>query len=359
MLYDLIAVLNLILILVLVALVLFRDRQIQNKKTRHIKQQSEKSWPSHTNLDSQALDNRLLKQADDAVKFTQTFQKFVPKQFLAHFTRSGFDSIQLGQAIEADVSILFCDIRGFTTLAEKMPPKDLITFLNSYFYRMNDPIHENGGFIDKFIGDAIMALFDRPDSEQANNAYDAIKASSELYRALELYNSHRKKTGYDPVRIGVGVHHGSVVIGTVGSEDRMDTTVIGDAVNVAERVEKLSAVYEVDILVTDDLLERALEKGRFAYRFVDRLKVRGREKSLDVYEILEHLASDVIQQKLEVARLIQSGVKHRLKSEWDLAIKEFEQAISMNPDDRLAFYHLKRCIEIKNSHIEMADINTL
>jgi adenylate cyclase len=171
---------------------------------------------------------------------------------------------------------MFCDIRGFTSLSEQMSPQQLMNFLNSYFLRMNAPIHDNGGFIDKFIGDAIMALFDHPHGTPADKACDAIKAALDLQKALRLYNHHRANSGYLPVKHGVGLHYGPVVLGTVGSDDRMDTTVIGDTVNVAQRIEGLTEQFNADILCTRSLIDAAQSKKEIAHRSIDTVVLKGK-----------------------------------------------------------------------------------
>ena len=145
-------------------------------------------YPPQLTDSAKQQQERFLDKADEAQRLTQTFQKFVPRQFVDHFAKHGSSSLELGRADEDDVAILFCDIRGFTGLSERMKPHELMKFLNSYFLRMNDPIHQNGGFIDKFIGDAIMALFDHPDGHAADKANDALNAAIDLHRALAIYN---------------------------------------------------------------------------------------------------------------------------------------------------------------------------
>ncbi len=356
MIVVLLIVINLLLLLVIgigVAMIYgkvkttttFSDNEVKSLKRKHRNETSYKK-------NSEDLQLRINKQADDALNAMSMLQRFVPKQFIEHFRHHGLDSIELGHAIDTNVSIMFCDIRDFTGLAENMQPKELMNFLNSYFYRMNARIHENAGFIDKFIGDAILAIFDRHTSNE-NSSVDAINASIEIYKALELYNSHRQKSGYQPIKIAIGLHHGSAVLGTVGSEDRMDTTVIGDTVNVAERIEKLSTEYDVDILVSGSVLNNAKKHSNFAYRFVDRLRVKGRQKIIDVYEVFDHLSDQQRSNKISVADLIEQGVMNRMKYEWDDALACFEEAIKREPQDRLAFYHLKKCIELRNAHRAM------
>ncbi|MBT0586121.1 adenylate/guanylate cyclase domain-containing protein [Alteromonas oceanisediminis] len=285
---------------------------------------------------------RFQEKADEALRLTQTFQKFVPRQFVEHFAKHGETSLELGRADEDNVAILFCDIRGFTGLSERMRPQELMKFLNSYFLRMNDPIHQNNGFIDKFIGDAIMALFDHPNGTESAKANDALNAAVDLHRALEVYNAHRANSGYPPIKIGVGVHYGAVIIGTVGSDDRMDTTVIGDSVNIANRLEALAPVYHADIVVSEQLLKTAANT-RVKARVLDWVKVKGRRTPLKIYEICNHLPEAQRTARMHTSPLIDAAISARIEQRWDDAIAAIQKAIDILPDDPLLLDHLKVC----------------
>jgi adenylate cyclase len=277
-------------------------------------------------------------KADQAMHLNQNFQKFVPRQFVEHIYKQG-QSIELGYADEDNVAIMFCDIRGFTGLSEKMSPQELMNFLNSYFLRMNAPIHDNKGFIDKFIGDAIMALFDNPEGSDCDKAQDSIRAAIGLRRALFLYNQHREKSGYSAVNIGIGIHFGPVIIGTVGSEDRMDTTVIGDSVNIAQRLETLAPVYNVDIIVTEQLVATA--EYAFASRTIDWVKVKGRTEPLKLVEVLSHLSDELQKQRLNNADAIQQGLKLRIEGNLRGALDVFRAAKKLSPKDPILKHHIK------------------
>ncbi|GEA10125.1 adenylate/guanylate cyclase domain-containing protein [Alteromonas sp. KUL49] len=286
--------------------------------------------------------------ADEALRLSQTFQKFVPRQFVDHITKNGSSSLELGHADEDDVAILFCDIRGFTSLSENMRPHELMSFLNSYFLRMNDPIHQNRGFIDKFIGDAIMALFDHPGGNADDKVADAVQAALDLRKALNIYNKHRKNSGYDPVNVGIGIHYGPVILGTVGSDDRMDTTVIGDSVNIAYRLEALTSKYHADILVTAQLLETISEKSDIKARLLDWVRVKGRQAPIEVYEVLDHLPEAEQQSKLKAEVFIKQGIEHRKQQNWDEALEAFTKALEVAPLDYVIHHHINVCHEYRH-----------
>ncbi|WP_340680520.1 adenylate/guanylate cyclase domain-containing protein [Paraglaciecola sp.] len=286
---------------------------------------------------------RFKDKADEAMRLNQTFRKFVPKQFVDHFAKHGSSSLELGRADEDELAILFCDIRGFTGLSELMSPQELMNFLNSYFLRMNDPIHQNGGFIDKFIGDAIMALFDRPNGENRDKSQDAIRAALDLRYAINIYNQHRSNSKYPPINIGIGIHFGPVIIGTVGSDDRMDTTVIGDSVNIAYRLEALAPIYHTDIVVSAQALDVAEAEQHFKYRMLDWVRVKGRKSPIEIYEIIDHMPPNMQKLKLANADLIAKGINSRIKQQWPQALDYFQQALVINSKDSLAIHHIKQC----------------
>jgi class 3 adenylate cyclase len=218
------------------------------------------------------------------IRLRDTFRKFVPKQFLDRLTKQGLNNIELGDGESGVVTILFADIRSFTSLSETLSSQELLDFLNSYFEKMNAPIHMNGGFIDKFIGDAIMALF--IDDDPAIAARNAVRTSLDMVSVLEVFNEKRAQEQLDPISIGIGIHTGEAVLGTVGSADRMDSTVLGDAVNLASRIESLTKQYGVQVLVSSSTHKYVENEETIRYREIGTVKVRGREVTVTIFEIV-------------------------------------------------------------------------
>ncbi|HCL57734.1 MAG TPA: hypothetical protein DHW82_12105, partial [Spirochaetia bacterium] len=172
------------------------------------------------------------KRAENTLK---AFQLFVPSQFLNVIAQEGIEKIKLGNALNKEVTILFSDIRDFTSISEKMAPQDLMFFLNSYMKSiMGKNITRYGGFIDKFIGDAVMAIYDGKQSDKA------VSSVIEIQKSLQLFNQKRMEENQFPIKMGIGLNSGRVIMGTVGTDKRMDSTVIGDEVNLASRLEGLS-----------------------------------------------------------------------------------------------------------------------
>jgi class 3 adenylate cyclase len=217
--------------------------------------------------------NKEIQSREYTEKLNKSFKRFVPAEFLKNLNKSSILEIHKGDFIQCKMAVMFTDIRGFTSLSEKIEAEEIFHFLNSYLESMEPIIHKYNGFIDKFIGDAIMALF--PDQ------VSSIKASIEM---LELSSSF-KVFSNESVDIGIGIHYGELILGTIGSMSRLDTTVIGDTVNLANRIEGLNKVYGTKILVSEEVI-KSINSESFIIREIDRVKVKGKNKSIFVYEIL-------------------------------------------------------------------------
>jgi two-component system sensor histidine kinase ChiS len=247
--------------------------------------------------------------------------------------------VKLGDQVLKEMTILFSDIRSFTMLSESMSPQENFNFLNSYLSRIGPEIRAHGGFIDKYIGDAIMALFPaRPD--------DAVRAALAMRTRLREYNGHRASCGYQPISVGIAINTGRLMMGTVGEQERMDGSVISDAVNLASRLEGLSRLYGDTILITGPTLSQLENRREFRTRFVDRVRVRGRKEGVLIYEVYDW-------EPLERIDLHQE-----LKSQWTEATnlyygKEFVPAFRLlrklrekDPQDRIVELYLRRCASL-------------
>lgn len=209
----------------------------------------------------------------------KTFQLYVPprdiEKILSNFNANE-ELLNLGELEEK--IILFCDIRNFTDLSEKLNPNQTVNFLNSYFKTFNRIIIENGGVIDKLIGDCIMARFD------SGKDFDAVNCALEMISALIPYNRARRKMATGQVSHGIGIAAGKVIVGNIGSINKMDYTVIGDTVNIASRLESLTKFYKVSILVTEKVQLRL--QGKILFREIDTIQIKGKKKITKIFEPL-------------------------------------------------------------------------
>ncbi|MBU2511185.1 bacteriohemerythrin [bacterium] len=281
-----------------------------------------------------------LAETEKIKAMTRVFEKFVPKQFLNRIAKEGFENIELGKAESDTITILFSDIRSFTTLSEKMEPQELLNFLNSYFSHMNKPLHANNGFIDKFIGDAIMALFDNPSASDSIEARCAIQAAIDMQKALEVFNKVQQEQDNPSIANGVGIHSGYAIIGTVGSEERMDSTVLGDTVNIASRLEGLTKTYGVKIIISGVTMELLGDSAGFKFRQLDTVKVKGRTEPTRIYEVFDCDPPDIQKLKMETAPFIVEGLYQRSLQDWQKARYAFHDALKIFPGDRVVQHHL-------------------
>lgn len=266
---------------------------------------------------------------------TESYARFVPKDFLANLGKDSILDVRLGDQIQKEMAVLFSDIRSFTTLSEQMTPAENFNFINSYLSRMSPIIQRHNGFIDKFIGDAIMALFQR-------NVIDAVSAGVEMQRYLKEYNEHRHRQGYIPIQIGVGIHSGSLMLGTIGAEERLEGTVISDTVNLASRIESLTKVYGSRIAVSESTIEEVKKDGKFHFRFLDRVKVKGKQRPVSVYEVFDGDEPQYQDLKLKTKESYEKGVKAFYSNSFEDAKQQFENVISIFPDDKATQLYLKR-----------------
>ncbi len=271
---------------------------------------------------------------------SEKFRLFVPEQFLRRIAPKGVESIQLGNATEAELTVLFCDIREFTAIAESQQVSDTFKWLNAFFQAMNQSIVSHHGFIDKYLGDAMLAVFDRPHHQ----AQDALHAAVTMRQALIDFNATRHQFDLEkPLNIGIGVHSGLGLIGTIGSDLRMDSTVIGDVVNTASRLEELTKLYGCPILASDKAIAQLTHPETFHTRWVDQVTPRGKRHSLNLYEVIGTQAQPIDEAKVITQAIFATGIHDWQQQNWAAALACFEQVLQQNPLDPLAHLYRERC----------------
>lgn len=283
-----------------------------------------------------------LAEISAVAELTRIFEKFVPREFLDRIAKTGIENITLGHAESDVITILFSDIRSFTDISESMEPAELMQFLNTFLQFMSEPIHLNHGFVDKFIGDAIMALFDQPGKSDAIEARDAVRSGIEMQASLVRFNKLRAKQNYPPTNIGIGVHSGPVVIGTLGSDSRMDSTVLGDAVNLASRLEGLTKNYRLPMLVSEDSKNLISHLEEFNWRLLDRITVKGKSEPVRIFEVFNQYSDENYENKLKAASVFEEAMTPYLNQNWELAIEGFKDCEELLPEDASIEMHLKR-----------------
>jgi len=284
-----------------------------------------------------ALTYSSIKKLSKILTTTNTaYAKFVPTEFLGLLGKKDITEIHLGDQVGKEMTILFSDIRSFTTLSESMTPKENFNFINSYLKRMGPIVTRNHGFIDKYIGDAIMALF-------PGKADDAVNAAIEMQLELKIYNQHRAKQNYIPIATGIGIHTGGLMLGTIGVENRMDGTVVSDAVNLSSRIESLTKKYGVPILVSEATLTKLADPNKYDLRKLDRVKVKGKTKEITVYEVFNALEEKVRQEQSNTLEEFEAGVSLYLSGNFEKALTKFEAVYMKNTNDKAAMMYVTKC----------------
>jgi two-component system sensor histidine kinase ChiS len=268
-------------------------------------------------------------QTSELTQVNDAYGRFVPHEFLNCLNKESITQVQLADHEEREMSIMFADIRDFTPLSESMNPQENFKFLNSYLSRVSPVIGQHHGFIDKYIGDEIMALFPRsPD--------DAVQAAIALQLEVALYNQHRGNCGYDPVRIGVSLHTGRLMLGIIGEDKRMEGTVISDAVNLASRLESLTKLYGASIIISESTVNGLRDPDRYKHRYLDEVRVRGRKHSIKLYEVYDGLEDRVVDAREKAKPLFLEALGLYQNAEFDRARHILERVLTIDPDDGAA-----------------------
>ena len=271
-------------------------------------------------------------------RIRQIFQKYVPKDVIDKcFTTQG-SMLKIGE--DRNLSILFSDIRGFTTISEqfKNNPVDLVESLNRYFSDQVDIIMNRNGIVDKYIGDAIMAFWGAPVNHE-DDALQSVLSGLDMIDALNNFNQHQKKLGKPEFRIGIGINYGLVTVGNIGSERKMDYTVIGDEVNLASRMEGLNKMYKTELLITESVYSKLPDT--LSCRLLDIVAVKGKNEGVKIYTVQRTLES--VEEKVWL--LHNRGMELYLppKRDFKAAAECFREALALKPDDFNATSLLERC----------------
>jgi adenylate cyclase len=274
-------------------------------------------------------------------RMKSTMARYMDPGLADQLLAAGGDALG-GQSVEA--TMLFSDIRAFTTLTEELGAQGTVALLNEYFTLMVQCITDEGGMLDKFIGDAIMAEFGIPVAH-GDDPDRAMRAAIKMITELRALNQRRAARGQKPVLMGVGLNTDKVVSGNIGSPKRMDYTVIGDGVNLASRLESACKEYSAQILCSEGTYRKL--KGTYRMREVDKVIVKGKTEPVGVYEVLDYHTEETFPHLPEVVGLFRGALGYYRKGEFDRAIKQFQEALALHPGDRLSATYIERCEYLK------------
>ncbi|HET7838170.1 MAG TPA: adenylate/guanylate cyclase domain-containing protein, partial [Rectinemataceae bacterium] len=241
--------------------------------------------------------------SDYVSSVSRTMSSFIPKEFLEYLDKSDVTDLRLGDHIRKKMTIFFSDIRAFTALSERLTVEENFAFINSYLSRVVPIIRENGGFVDKYIGDAIMALY----SGNAG-ADQAIRSAIAMQAKIVEYNGHRAKMGYAPISMGVGIHTGDLMLGVVGVHDRMENTVISDSVNLSSRLQAITKAFNISLAISEQSFKELEDPGSYKYRFIGKVKVKGKAAPVSVFEIFDGIEPELFERKMKANTFFEQGM---------------------------------------------------
>lgn len=281
-------------------------------------------------------------QADSAesqeniAKIIAAYSRFIPEKTLALLGKNTITDVSLGDHLELTMSILFSDIRDFTSLSEEMTPPENFAFINSYLEYINPIIIQHDGIIDKYIGDAIMVLFPK-------NADDALCCAINLLHQLNSYNGLREASGLPPIKIGIGINTGLMMLGIIGGKQHMESTVISDAVNLASRIESLSKNYKTPLLISEHTFLSLRNQAGYDIRFIDRVKVKGKSHCQSVYEVFDADPAALREGKRSITYIFEEALAHYHLKEIPKAKQLLQECLQQVPDDSVVKVYLERC----------------
>ena len=289
-------------------------------------------------VEGQAMGSMLmLEDISEEKRMKGTMARYMDPLIADALMREGSNALG-GQ--ESEATVLFSDIRSFTTLTESLGAQGTVSLLNNYFSRMVDCLQQEGGILDKFIGDAVMAVFGLP-LPQGDDADRAVRTALAMLTSLEGFNQARAEEGLMAIRIGIGLHTDAVVSGNIGSPKRMNYTVIGDGVNLAARLESACKHYGAQLLISESTRSRL--KGTYRMREADRVVMKGKTEPVLIHELLDFHSAASFPAVVEVLGHYRDGLELYRNSRFQEALASFERALALHPHDRLSQLYGERC----------------
>lgn len=270
-------------------------------------------------------------------KVNSSYGLFVPRELLKILNKHDILDIKLGDIAEEEMSLLYNEIRTFSEFAEQMNGKENFEFINSFLGKVGPAIRERDGFIDKYFGEAFLALFP-PEPEKA------LESAVEIQRILREFNRERIANGKDPVRSGSGIHTGPILLGTIGEAERMESTVISSSVNVASKIGQLSRMYDSSLLITDSTLFRLTNSSKYYYRVVDRIQIRDQKSIYTVLEVFNGLPETLIDSYMNTREEFERGILLFREKHFEEACVVFNRILEKNRADQAARVYLEKSV---------------
>ena len=286
----------------------------------------------------------MIEDISDEKRMKSTMSRYIDPGIADQLMSDGTD-IMGGQ--ETVATVLFSDVRSFTTITESLGAQGTVALLNEYFDIMVDAITEQGGMVDKFIGDAIMAGFGIPIAHE-DDEDRSVRAGINMIKRLWDWNLEREKKGQMAIDMGLGINTDMLVSGNIGSSKRMDYTMIGDGVNLAARLESACKSYSAKILISDFTYQKL--RGTYQIRYIDDVVVKGKTEPVGVREVLDFHSLESFPNLMDNVNHFNEGRRNFKSGNWDTAIKSFQECLKCNSNDQLSETYIERCKVMKKKN---------
>lgn len=282
---------------------------------------------------------REVREREEAIlRIHEVTKKFVPHEFIRSLGKEVLTDVKLGDQVEKIVTVLFTDIRDFTSLSEQMSPEENFRFVSSFNERLGPIIRSNRGFINQYLGDSIMAIFPR-------NPEDALNAAIEMQHAVSDFNQQRISFDLPPIKTGIGMHTGSLIMGITGDEQRMDAATISDTVNTAARIESLTKYYKSSLLLSGETLRLIPNPDKYYFRPLGKVQLKGKFRLLSIYECINGYSFQEFKKKKTTLPVFQEAMNYYFEQSFEKAIPAFQSIINNDPEDRTANYFLEKALK--------------
>jgi len=267
--------------------------------------------------------------------------RFVPQEYLSFLNKDSLVDIQLGDHVSGEMTVMFSDLRSFTAISESMTPQQNFDFINAYLRRVSPMVRKNGGFIVKYLGDGIMAIF-------PGTADSGVQASIDKIKQVNNYNVQRLKHNRLPIGIGIGINTGHMMVGMVGETSRMQGDAFSDDVNLTSRVEGLTKFYSVPLIITASTKNALVDGSKYKIRFLDKVQVKGKKSTLVLYEVYDTDSPNFLALKQESHQRYEEAMQYYYEQDFIEAQSLLFDVLKENPKDKVAWRHLMavtECIE--------------
>ena len=279
---------------------------------------------------------REVKEREEAIlKIHAVTKKFVPNEFISALGKDVITDVKLGDQTHKIVTVLFTDIREYTTLAEKMTPEENFSFVCAFNERIGPIIRKHEGFINQYLGDAIMAIF-------PGDTDSALQAAIEIQKEVQHFNNGREPKNHSPIKIGIGMHTGPLIMGIIGDEHRMDAATISDTVNTASRIESLTKYYKSPLLLSEETLKRIKNPGRFDLRFLGSFRLKGKHLQLNIIECINGFDEKNYANKKSTLSIFTDAMNSYKEKRFENAIRLFQSVLTNDPDDLTSHFFIDK-----------------